>query len=78
MFKNKVISDPAMRDQLIERVQPFVPTPISFSACVTVMGAPDADKYCLFISDHESGQSIYMDSEGGILVETMARASTLV
>lgn len=78
MFKNKLISDFAMRDQLIERVQPFVSAPISSSARVTVLGAPDADKYCLFISDQESGQSIYVDSEGGVLVESMTRAPALV
>lgn len=78
MFKNKLIPDSAIRDEIIRYIQPFTATPISPSAHVVIVGDKEADTYNLFISDRASGQNVYADSDGGVMVETFERAPALV
>lgn len=78
MFKNKLIPDSAIRDDLIRQMQPFAPIPFSLSARVTIIGSKKANAYNLFISDRASGQNVYADSDGGVMVETFERVPALV
>lgn len=78
MFKNKLIPDSAIRDDLIRRMQPFTSIPFSPSARVTIIGSKKANTYSLFICDYASGQNIYADSDGGVMVETFERVPAFV
>lgn len=78
MFKNKLIPNSVIRDDIIRRIQPFTSIPFSPSARVIVIGDKKADTYNLFISDRASGQNVYADSDGGVMVETIERAPALV